>query len=752
MNNIFSSTNFSRSMPLFMSLFLAALLTACGGGGDGAGKVGLPTGVALYTNAPGTVTLAAPAQSTFTIGGGTPTYSAASSNKDIATASVSGTSLTVVGVGAGSATVTVTDAVGAAVNVAITISAPPQPPGVAPATLFTTAAGTLTVGLGASSTYTVGGGVPAYAISSSNTAVATATLSGTSFSVTGVGAGSAQVVITDAAGTALGVAVTVGAAAAPGPLFTTAPSDITLAVDAAITFAMGGGQPPYSATSGNAGVARVATNGSAILITGISQGATQVALVDGAGDKITLAVTVGTVVTPTTPTPLFTTAPTEIAVAIDAGATFAMGGGQAPYSASSSNAAVAKVATNGSAVVITGVSQGAAQIVLGDGAGAKVTVAVTVGNATGPATTPLFTTAPGEITVAVDASANFSMGGGQAPYSASSSNVAVAKVATNGNAIVITGVGQGAAQIVLADSAGANITVGVTVGTATTVAPLFTTAPEALALTVDEVGNYTIGGGKPAYSISTSNASVAKVAVNGTAFSITAMAAGGAKVTVTDTIGNTGVVDVTVTSTTPPPPTPSDLTVSPGAATGNVGDTLTFLVSGGTPAYTLFINNTSIASIESVGSGNVTAFTVRLNNVGDTSATITDATGKILALPITVNQTSTSLRLSPNALLVGENSTGALALNIYGGTGPYRAFTSDETLSSVSVTGSVLTVGLGSNTNRCINPITSDGTYIPTGTFDVTVTTLDSLGASATSIVTIKDNGQGLDAGCPTPP
>lgn len=665
MNNIFSSTNFSRSMPLFMGLFLAALLTACGGG-DGAGKVGLPTGVALYTNAPGTVTLAAPAQSTFAIGGGTPTYSAASSNKDIATASVSGTSLTVVGVAAGSATVTVTDAVGAAVNVAITISAPPQPPGVAPATLFTTAAGTLTVGLGASSTYTVGGGVPAYAISSSNTAVATATLSGTSFSVTGVGAGSAQVVVTDAAGTALGVAVTVGAAAAPGPLFTTAPSDITLAVDASSTFTMGGGQPPYSASSGNAGVARVATNGSAILITGVSQGATQVALVDGAGDKITLAVTVGAV-SSTTPT-------------------------------------------------------------------------------------PLFTTAPGDITVAVDASATFAMGGGQAPYSASSSNVAVAKVAASGSAIVITGVGQGAAQIVLADSAGANITVGVTVGTATTVAPLFTTAPEALALTVDEVGNYTIGGGKPAYSISTSNASVAKVAVNGTAFSITAMAAGSAKVTVTDTIGNTGVVDVTVTSTTPPPPTPSDLTVSPGAATGNVGDTLTFLVSGGTPAYTLFINNTSIASIDSVGSGNVTAFTVRLNNVGDTSATITDAAGKILALPITVNQTSTSLRLSPNALLVGENSTVALALNIYGGTGPYRAFTSDETLSSVSVTGSVLTVGLGSNTNRCINPITSDGTYIPNGTFDVTVTTLDSLGASATSIVTIKDNGKGFDNGCPTPP
>jgi len=59
------------------------------------------------------------------------------------------------------------------------------------------------------------------------------------------------------------------------------------------------------------------------------------------------------------------------------------------------------------------------------------------------------------------------------------------------------------------------------------------------------------------------------------------------------------------------------------------------------------------------------------------------------------------------------------------------------------VAGSILSVGLGTNLNRCINPVDSGGVRVPNGTFDVTITVLDSLGASATSVLTIKDNGRG---------
>ena len=84
-----------------------------------------------------------------------------------------------------------------------------------------------------------------------------------------------------------------------------------------------------------------------------------------------------------------------------------------------------------------------------------------------------------------------------------------------------------------------------------------------------------------------------------------------------------------------------------------------------------------------------------------------------------------------------------------GGTAPYRVLTSDLRLSSVTVNGSIMSVGLGQNGNRCIASTDEQGVYIPSGTYDVTVTAIDSLGASATAIMTLKDNGLGLNQACP---
>ena len=73
--------------PLLFTLFLTTLLSACGGGG---GTVGLPTGTALFSNAPAGLTLVAGASTSFSAGGGTPTYSVSTSSADVATATISG--------------------------------------------------------------------------------------------------------------------------------------------------------------------------------------------------------------------------------------------------------------------------------------------------------------------------------------------------------------------------------------------------------------------------------------------------------------------------------------------------------------------------------------------------------------------------------------------------------------------------------------------------------------------------------------
>jgi hypothetical protein len=129
---------------------------------------------------------------------------------------------------------------------------------------------------------------------------------------------------------------------------------------------------------------------------------------------------------------------------------------------------------------------------------------------------------------------------------------------------------------------------------------------------------------------------------------------------------------------------------------------------------------------------------------------VVDAQGQVKRITITANASSSLLRISPNVILVAEESRNTVDLSIYGGTPPYRAFTSDLGLTSVSIVGtSTLRIGLGSSGNRCFIPVDSSGTYKPLGIGTVTLTVLDSLGASATAQFNIQDNGMGNAAGTP---
>ena len=354
----------------------------------------------------------------------------------------------------------------------------------------------------------------------------------------------------------------------------------------------------------------------------------------------------------------------------------------------------------------------------------------------------LYTTAPSAITITVGA-VSYSIGGGTPTYSVSSSNPSVVTVSiANSSTLNIVGVAAGTAQVIVRDAAGTTVTISVTIsgsggGTSDT---LFTTSPSAITVNISSAGSFMVSGGTVPYTASSSNAAVATASISGTTLTVGGSSAGTADVLVFDATG----ASVTIAVTVPAAGSPTSIAVQPSGATGNVGDVLTFLISGGSPTYRVTVNNASIVSASpTTGIANGGSFTATLLNAGSTSLTIVDAAGQVTSLTVTVNQFSSLLRISPSALLIGEDSVSNISLNIFGGIAPYTAFTSDLTLSSVSVTGSVLTVGLGSSPNRCINPIDSSGTRVPNGTFDVTLTVTDSLGASATSILTIKDNGVG---------
>lgn len=75
-------------------------------------------------------------------------------------------------------------------------------------------------------------------------------------------------------------------------LFTTAPTAVTLNAGTAVTYGVGGGTPPYTATSGNTNVGKASMSGTTLSISSVAAGTSPVALVDAVGKTVNIALTV----------------------------------------------------------------------------------------------------------------------------------------------------------------------------------------------------------------------------------------------------------------------------------------------------------------------------------------------------------------------------------------------------------------------------------------------------------------------------
>jgi hypothetical protein len=241
--------------------------------------------------------------------------------------------------------------------------------------------------------------------------------------------------------------------------------------------------------------------------------------------------------------------------------------------------------------------------------------------------------------------------------------------------------------------------------------------------------------------VTSSNVAVASVTSSDSSFSVKGETSGSAQIVIRDSLGATVPIAVTVTSASATP-----IAILPGDSTGSVGDTLTFSITGGTSPYTVSNNNPSIATVLTP---DAKSFTAKLQSVGVTEVTVIDAQNNSIKVKVTALASSALLRISPAIITVSEDSTNDIPLVIFGGTGPYKAFTSDLVLSSVPAGniaqvagGTTFNVGLGSKTDRCM---TSSPTGIVTlgGVYAITLTVVDSNGASATTTMNIKDNSKG---------
>ncbi|MFZ6769106.1 beta strand repeat-containing protein [Undibacterium sp. Di26W] len=721
----YTATSNSSAVTVTVS---GTTLTIKGGAGgkatvavkDGAGAtvsidVTIGSGVDLFTSAPssGIVVGVGEGSATYTIGGGSLVYSATSNNTSIAVVTLNNNAFIVTGVSGGKTTVTIKDSVGALVEIPIVVGS------VDP--LFTTAAGSINVGVGAAATYKVGGGNGPYSVGSSNNAVGTASISGTTLTITGASVGTTSVIVRDASIGTVTINVTVGSTA---PLFTSAPAALTVGIGTSSpTFTIGGGSQIYSASSGNTQIATVGINGNKFVISGVTPGSTIVTIKDSLGAPVNIAVTVGSGAT------FYTTAPTLLTLAVGGSNTYVLGGGSAPFTATSSNTSVVTASVSGTNVVINGIIPGSANVILREAGGGILNVAVTVGSG---AVNGVFTTAPAAVTIAVGASPTYQIGGGTGPYTAASSNVAIATASVSGTTLTLTGVATGNAIIQVKDASGSPVSISVNVGSGAAVA-LYTSAPANLTLSIGAAPVYTIGGGTGPYTAATSDSRIVTTLVSGTALTLTGVTAGSAVISVVDSVGTRVPINVSVIGTTS-----ATLAVTPTASTGYVGDLLAFRIDGGAAPYTITSNNQSIAS---VANGTVSAsggiFNVSLAKAGGTTLVVADASGNTSLVTITVAAPVSTLSISPVVFNINETNVATISLNISGGNAPFQVFTSSALLSSVSgnspdplnplsFNGRVVSVALGTQGTRCVAADTP-----------VTITVKDSQNVTATSTMTI---------------
>lgn len=324
----------------------------------------------IAVNAPEQVTLTPGMTSQYKITGGVAPYSVALSNPNVVAASVGKDAVSVTAANPGTSTVVIYDAAGNSSKFEVTVTGAGY--GVA---LYTTAPETLRMTGANSSDFVVNGGLGPYVVTTSDASVVTGSVNGNKLTITSGKVGQGLLNVRDAAGTLVVITVNVTGSTFV-PLYTTAPSALTLAAGSKPTYTIEGGIAPFIASSSNADVARATVvDGNKLQIEGITAGVSEIYVFDTKGSLTKVSATVGG---GTGTVPLYSTAPDSITVMVGAKPTYQLSGGAAPYMVTNSNVAVATVEQSGTSFTVTGIGAGIAVVAIRDSNGTPLNITVEV--------------------------------------------------------------------------------------------------------------------------------------------------------------------------------------------------------------------------------------------------------------------------------------------------------------------------------------------------------------------------------------
>ncbi|MDD2609287.1 MAG: hypothetical protein PHX60_06260 [Giesbergeria sp.] len=667
--------------------------------------------------------------------GGSGSYVVSSDNARAATATVAGGVLIVTGGDTvGQANITIRDQADTSKVLTVPVTVV-----VGPVATISTSPQTLNLKSAEAADVLISGGSGNFDLAVSNNQMVTAVLSGRTLRVVGGSTlGTATITIRDQADLSRTTNLSVTVTASGTSVLGASPATLTVVSNAEADVLISGGSGNFDLAVSNTQVATATLNGRTLRVTG--GGAVGTATIT-VRDKADATRVVAINVTVVAGNGSLTASQPTLSLPLGAAADVLISGGSGRFDVAVNNTGVATAALTGNTLRITaGATAGTATITVRDQADQSKTTTVRV-TVSAAAISPLVVS-PSTVSIQPGAATDVLISGGSGKFDVAVSNTGVATAALTGNTVRITaGATVGTTTITVRDQADQSKIATITVTVSTTPVGALVASPSGpLSIQSGASADVLLSGGSGRFDFATSNSAVATATLAGNKLTITASATtGSATITVRDQADASRSVAINVNVTGASAPA-APMTAAPSAATGSVQETLYFVLQNGTAPYTVVVSNPSVAT--ATVTGNTVAAALR--GAGQTTLVVTDARGQTLNIDVTSNQAQqASLRFAPSAFEVGEDSLAPITLTVFGGQPPYRALTSDLGLSNVEVNGDTFTVGLGTRSNRCINPVDAEGKYLPREFFNVILTVVDSGGAFATSTMTIRDNGMG---------
>ncbi len=417
-------------------------------------------------------------------------------------------------------------------------------------------------------------------------------------------------------------------------------------------------------------------------------------------------------------------------------------GGSRPYTAASTNSTIALASVSDGVLSVAGVSIGTSPVTVTvtDAKNAKVTLPVNVTASPLPGS---FELSPKVLTVAPSSTEIIAIAGGASPFTFLDLKPAIATASVKDREVRVKGVSEGLeAKLQVKDSNGVIQTALITVAAptpSTSIDDPFTNIPTNLTLRPNTSQTFTIGGGTGPYKVVSSNPAAVTTTVRGGALILDAGVGGTATLTGTDNTGDPlPERTVRVLNTSAP------LTLSSSSKTGMVGTTDTVDIAGGLPPYRSISTSTT-----QVGSAVINGDKLEISFTfvgGPMRVSVVDSEGSSASLDITATAVLSAMTVSPSRIVISEllsrdTKTGALLqttirLLFVNGKPPFKLFSSHPRLLTPIAPdeGNLVTVTTPGTKDAPVPPCVDLST-------EVFITGIDASNASASTSITITDNG-----------